>query len=135
MVVRPAFFQAMNRNRNVSVSRSRTRAKPQDKDLMRVPSTREIVELRSKVLSWFDKNGRQFPWRNRRSTLYQQILPEVLLQRTRADMVARFMPQFLKTYSSWKKLSEARETDLRKFLRPLGLWRRRAKSLISLART
>jgi A/G-specific adenine glycosylase len=101
---------------------------------MRHPSAREIATLQSKLESWFQTNGRSFPWRRRGATVYEQIIPEVLLQRTRADVVAQFVPQFLKRYPSWKRLANASEFDLQPLLQPLGLWRRRAASLVNLAR-
>jgi A/G-specific adenine glycosylase len=84
--------------------------------------------------AWFASNGRPFPWRKRSATLYERIVPEVLLQRTRAEVVAKFLPRFIRRYSSWKKLAKATEADLRECLQPLGLWRRRASSLVKLAR-
>jgi A/G-specific adenine glycosylase len=59
---------------------------------------------------------------------------EVLLQRTQAPRVADFFGEFIESFPSWRRLSEATETELGKFLKPLGLWRRRGASLISLAR-
>jgi A/G-specific adenine glycosylase len=83
--------------------------------------------------AWYASKGRPFPWRNRSASLYKQILTEVLLQRTRADVVAKFLPRFVRRYSSWKQLAKATEEDLREWLQPLGLWRRRASSLVKLA--
>jgi len=57
-----------------------------------------------------------------------------LLQRTRAETVARFFPRFIATFPSWKRLANASETELREFLEPIGLWRRRAASITALAR-
>jgi A/G-specific adenine glycosylase len=57
-----------------------------------------------------------------------------LLQRTRAEVAANFLPQFTTRYPSWKKLALANEAHLAEFLRPLGLFRRRAASLVNLAR-
>jgi A/G-specific adenine glycosylase len=43
------------------------------------------------------------------------------------------LPRFIRRYSSWKQLAKATEVDLRECLRPLGLWRRRASSLVKFA--
>jgi A/G-specific adenine glycosylase len=102
-------------------------------DVMRQPSRRELGQVRARLDAWFAVNGRSFPWRKRSATLYEQIVPEVLLQRTRAEAVAAFFPRFKQRYPSWKRLAQATETDLRALLRPLGLWRRRASSLLRLA--
>lgn len=101
---------------------------------MRTPSNVEIANLQSHIIRWFGLKGRAFPWRKRSATLYERILAEVLLQRTRAEVVAEFLPKFVSRYPSWRRLALAREYDLRRLLRPLGLWRRRASSLLALAR-
>jgi A/G-specific adenine glycosylase len=62
------------------------------------------------------------------------VIAEVLLQRTRAEVVQKFFPRFLAKYPSWKALARAREGNLREFLAPIGLWRRRADTLRRLAR-
>ncbi len=100
---------------------------------MRRPSKREISVLQSNLVTWFRSEGRSFPWRRPNATVYQRVVPEVLLQRTRAEVVARFLPQFLRRYPSWNRLAKAKEVELQKYLRPLGLWRRRASSLLRLA--
>jgi A/G-specific adenine glycosylase len=100
---------------------------------MRRPSKREIARMQLLLCAWFASKGRPFPWRKRSATLYERIVPEVLLQRTRAEVVAKFFPRFMRRYSSWKQLAKASEADLRGCLQPLGLWRRRASSLVKLA--
>jgi A/G-specific adenine glycosylase len=100
---------------------------------MRRPSKREISLLQSNLVAWFASERRPFPWRRPNATVFERIVSEVLLQRTRAEVVARFLPQFLRSYPSWNCLAKAREKDLQKRLQPLGLWRRRASSLRRLA--
>lgn len=84
-------------------------------------------------MAWFDTNGRKFPWRRVSTTKYQHIISEVLLQRTRAETVAVFFPEFVRKYPSWKKLEAAGVEDLQHYLKPIGLWRRRASSIHALA--
>lgn len=59
---------------------------------------------------------------------------EVLLQRTTATAVSRFYARFFERFPSWESLAAASEANLEEFLKPLGLWRRRAASLVGLAR-
>ncbi len=94
---------------------------------------RDIHEFQAKLLAWFTNSGRKFPWRKPRATLYHKVVAEVLLQRTRAEVVGSFLPTFLKRFPSWEKLAAASEDDLRVFIQPLGLWKRRAVSLKKLA--
>ena len=48
--------------------------------------------------------------------------------------MSRFYASFLGEYPSWESLSRATENDLRELLKPIGLWRRRARMLIGLSR-
>lgn len=100
----------------------------------RLPSEAETERFRKALLRWYKANGRRFPWRARTASSYAKIVSEVLLQRTQAPRVAVFFGEFIESFPSWRRLSEATETQLGEFLKPLGLWRRRAASLIRLAR-
>lgn len=99
-----------------------------------MPSNHRVVDVQRSVLRWFYANGRAFPWRSVRSTKYQKVIAEVLLQRTKADVVGRMFPAFISKYPSWASLSKATQNELEDLLRPLGLWKRRAVSIQSLAR-
>jgi len=93
----------------------------------------DVRAFRRLLLEWYGKYGRHFPWRNKSANSYQRIVAEVLLQRTRAENVASFYGKFVRKYPSWKKLALATEKELGLFLKPLGLWKRRASSLLRLA--
>lgn len=90
--------------------------------------------LRRRLRLWYQRNGRMLPWRDVNAGAYEQVVSEVLLQRTRAETVAAILPTFLRRYPSWEVLAGAREEELEQFLVPIGLWRRRARSLLALAR-
>jgi A/G-specific adenine glycosylase len=85
------------------------------------------------LLSWFKANGRQFPWRKPRVTLFQAIIAEVLLQRTQAETVAKFFPAFLARFPNWCSLANVSPDNIGEIIKPIGLWRRRSASLSSLA--
>jgi A/G-specific adenine glycosylase len=90
-------------------------------------------EFRRLLLRWFRREGRSFPWRAPSTSHYALVVSEVLLQRTRAETVAKFFPRFIKQFPGWNHLAAATEDELRTFLEPIGLWRRRAASLRALA--
>lgn len=92
-----------------------------------------IKELQDKLLEWFAKNGRKFPWRNKGLTNYQIVIAETLLQRTKAETIAKFYKPFVKEFPNWKSLLNADINKLEEYLRPVGLYRQRAKRLQSLA--
>ena len=92
-----------------------------------------IKELQKNLLEWYAKNGRKFPWRNKGLTNYQIVIAETLLQRTKAETVAKFYKQFIKDFPNWKSLVKADLEALEEYLKPIGLYRQRAKRLQSLA--
>ncbi len=49
------------------------------------------------LLKWYEKNGRCFPWREKRDP-YQILIAEIMLQRTRADQVAPISLDFVREF-------------------------------------
>jgi A/G-specific adenine glycosylase len=75
----------------------------------------------------------EFPLAFKDAGTYEQVVVEVLLQRTTASAVAGFFGDFVTRYPGWSELASAKAEDLEAFLKPLGLWRRRAQSLLGIA--
>ena len=99
-----------------------------------LPIQREaLLEFRQRLLAWYANNGRNFPWRRKSASKYRLVISELLLQRTRAETVADFFDTFIGQYPSWKKLAEAKESEIGEVIQPIGLWRRRAPTLKQLA--
>lgn len=96
-------------------------------------SKKRIEFFQEKILEWYKQNGRKFPWRKKGLTHYQYIIAETLLQRTKAETIAKFYPQFLKDFPNWKALAKANKRKLETYLKPVGLYRQRSKRLLSLA--
>ena len=90
-------------------------------------------EIVSRLLSWFGDYGRQFPWRNNTIEPWQVLVVEILLQQTRAERIAEFVPAFLADFSSLHALAATDEPMLAQRLAPLGLQNRRAGRLVALA--
>jgi A/G-specific adenine glycosylase len=93
-----------------------------------------IHSFQTKILDWYSQNGRDFPWRKSRLTNYQLIISEILLQRTKAETVAKFYNAFLSRYPNWHSLKRTKLSSLENVLKPIGLYRQRASSLKKLAR-
>jgi A/G-specific adenine glycosylase len=91
-------------------------------------------KIRRKLLAWFGEHGRPFPWRHPKHGAFEAILAEMLLQRTRAETVASFFTVFLVRFPTWEALAEASEDEIGQFLKPIGLWRRRAASMAALSK-
>lgn len=104
------------------------------KQARRQPPAEKTSWFRSRLLHWYQKNGRRFWWRKRRASPFEVVISEVLLQRTQAQAVERFIRGFVRRYPDWQSLARAPLRQLQNALKPLGLWRRRAVALRSLAR-
>jgi len=98
-----------------------------------LPSVDQIHEFQELLLEWHSQNYRDFPWRNESSSCYEKIIAEILLQRTKAETVAKVFTAFLTRFQSWEKIVESSNEDLEYYLRPLGLWKRRSISIRKLA--
>lgn len=86
------------------------------------------------MILWFEENGRNFPWRKKKLSNYQLVISEVLLQRTKAETVAKYYPKFIQEYPSWKSLSIAKQEDIEEYLKPIGLHKQRAQRLLGLSK-
>lgn len=95
---------------------------------------RKLTGLASDLIEWAVENGRQFAWRSKSASVYEQIIVEVLLQRTTATAVENVFGSFTAIYPDWASLSAGGSDNLEQLLRPLGLWRRRARSLLGIAK-
>ena len=96
------------------------------------------LDLRDKKLSelllkWYDKNKRSFPWRSNDLTPFQLFIAELLLQKTNAYQVEKIFPDFIKKYPDVKSLQKVSIDVLSEYLRPLGLFNRRARDLKRIA--
>jgi A/G-specific adenine glycosylase len=95
---------------------------PNDADLRRARNIGHALD------EWFRRAGRDFPWRHWRDG-YRLAVTEILLQRTQATTVARFIIGFLEKYPDAQSLASADAQELELDLLPLGIHRRRAAAL------
>jgi A/G-specific adenine glycosylase len=95
--------------------------------------SQRIAWLRERLLCWFEHYGRSFPWREPGRSPYELIVAEILLQRTTAAGVARAFPGLIALYPLWEAMAGASLAELQEALRPLGLWKQKARALLALA--
>jgi A/G-specific adenine glycosylase len=88
----------------------------------------DIAWLRRRVRGWFDLHGRSFPWRLTQDP-YEVLAAELLLQRTRADLVSATYPKFIAAYPNANALAQADPGELVELLRPLGFLHRSRRLL------
>jgi A/G-specific adenine glycosylase len=96
-------------------------------------SKKKIDFFQRKILDWYKLNGRKFYWRKKGLSNYQYIIAEVLLQRTKAETIAKFYPLFIKEFPNWKSLAEADVKRIEEYLKPIGLYTQRSVRLKNLA--
>jgi A/G-specific adenine glycosylase len=96
-------------------------------------SLRSIEQFQQLILKWFTSFGRSFSWRADTLSQYQYVIAEILLQRTKAENVARVFDQFLVQFPSWKDLVDRGIPAIEECIMPLGLYRQRAGRLYALA--
>lgn len=92
-----------------------------------------IWRFQSTLLDWYRAHGRHFAWRESSRTEYELVIAETLLQRTKAENVAKHYDRFTRTFPSWEALVNAGQELLAHYLQPLGLATQRAKRLHGLA--
>lgn len=94
----------------------------------------KIKYLRRKMHEWYAVYGRDFPWRKEGVSNFELIMSEILLQRTKAETVAKYYHVFFKKYPDWDSLSMASLHELEEMLQPLGLFKHRAKRIEKITR-
>lgn len=95
--------------------------------------TSTIKNVQLSLLKWFEKEGREFPWRVSQNP-YHILLSEKLLQQTLArDQVVKAYNELIYRYPNVGDLAKARILDIREIIKPLGL-QYRAKELQIMAR-
>jgi A/G-specific adenine glycosylase len=94
----------------------------------------DIALFQAVLLRWFAAFGRVFPWRRPGLNEYELIIAEALLQRTRADIVAKHYEAFLQAYPDWQALASVDPALLEAHIRPLGMAAQRGPKLLALAK-
>ena len=99
--------------------------------LHNIPSRKDIGVFRAKLLRWFDRYGRSYPWRDTRDP-FKILIAEMMLRRTKADQVKPVYEQLFSEYPDVKSLAAAKDEKIKKILYPLGLrWRTLAFGLVA----
>jgi len=90
--------------------------------------SRNKIGIADKLLSWFQKNRRDFPWRRtfENPDPYVILFTEIMLQRTKANQVAPLYLEFFRKYPTFAKLKQAARDEVIELFARLGLqWRAR----------
>lgn len=96
-----------------------------------LPCMKDIQSFRSKIMRWFDDNGRDYPWRQTNDP-FRVLIAEMMLRRTKADQVEKVYNRLFNEYPSINDMAHARGEKLDQILYPLGLkWRTPAFRLVA----
>ena len=76
-----------------------------------------------KIISWYNKNKRDLPWRNTKDA-YLIWLSEIILQQTRVDQGMNYYLKFAKEFPTIKHLAKADNEKVMKLWQGLGYYSR-----------
>lgn len=86
-----------------------------------------VLDFQTKLLSWYEKNHRQWPWRllwNREHNIFHVWVSEIMLQQTVIKAVLPVYQRFLQTFPTIESFANATDEQLRFAVRGLGYYRR-----------
>ncbi|MBD7939505.1 MULTISPECIES: A/G-specific adenine glycosylase [Cytobacillus] len=92
----------------------------------------DIYAFQQDLLSWFEKEQRDLPWRKDKDP-YKVWVSEIMLQQTRVDTVIPYFLRFMEAFPTVKDLAEAEEEKVLKLWEGLGYYSR-ARNLQSAVR-
>ena len=84
------------------------------------------------LLSWYDTNHRDLPWRGK-TDMYEIWLSEVMLQQTRVEYVRAYYERFLNAFPTLEQLASADLDDVLRIWEGMGYYAR-ARNLHAAAR-
>ena len=101
-------------------------------DTHELPTPPVRRRFRKTLLDWYDRHGRDLPWR-KTSDPYHILVSEMMLQQTQVDRVLPKYVEWLERYPTIAALAAAPEEDVAHTWRPLG-YNIRPKRLHAIAR-
>ncbi len=87
------------------------------------PAPDDVSELRSALLTYYDREARDLPWRRDRDP-YRVLVSEVMLQQTRVETVLGYYDRWLRRFPTVYVLASASEDEVMKSWEGLGYYRR-----------
>ena len=87
------------------------------------PSKAGIISFRRRIINWYDKHGRTFPWRESVDP-FRVLIAEIMLRRTRAGQVETVYQELFSKYPDAHSLARGNSNEIESILNHLGLyWR------------
>lgn len=82
-----------------------------------------LIRFPSALLSWFDLEKRNLPWRQNR-TPWRVLLSEFMLQQTRVDTVIPYFEKFMQKWPDVESFASASEAEVLEYWAGLGYYSR-----------
>lgn len=82
-----------------------------------------LLAIKTPLLTWFEKNKRELPWRANPNA-YQVWVSEIMLQQTRVEAVKEYYQRFMIALPDIEALAQAKEEELLKLWEGLGYYNR-----------
>ncbi|MFW9967545.1 MAG: Fe-S cluster assembly protein HesB [Candidatus Thorarchaeota archaeon] len=92
-------------------------------DLVSEIDSTSIVEFQNMIMTWWERNARNLPWRDEPSP-YHVLVSEVMLQQTQVNRVVPKYQEFLEAFPTIESLAEADAKKLLQIWSGLGYNRR-----------
>jgi len=86
-------------------------------------SKRDITTFQTMILSWWEKNKRDFPWRHTYDP-YKILVSEMMLQQTQAVRVVTKFAEFVTAFPSIQSLAQATPASVLRMWKGMGYNRR-----------
>jgi len=99
----------------------------------RAAKPKSALGFTRKLLAWFDRHGRDLPWRRTRDP-YRVLVSEFMLQQTQVSRVTEYYPRFLERFPTVEHLARAKRSAVMEEWDGLGYYAR-ARNLHALAKT
>lgn len=100
-----------------------TREELADKYQIDMWPAEKIKDFQKTLLDWFDKEGRDLPWRQSKNP-YPIWISEIMLQQTQVQTVIPYFNAFMEKFPTVKHLAEADEDEVLKMWEGLGYYSR-----------
>jgi A/G-specific adenine glycosylase len=84
-----------------------------------VPGAADRQRFRRRLLAWYERHGRDLPWR-RTSDPYHILVSEIMLQQTQVDRVMPKYGEWLARYPTFEALASAPDEEVVAVWYPLG---------------
>jgi A/G-specific adenine glycosylase len=88
-----------------------------------MPESRDLAEIRKRLLGWFRKYRRELPWRINKDP-YRIWLSEIMLQQTRVAAVIPYYERFLERFPEIRALADAPAEEVLRMWSGLGYYSR-----------